>query len=284
MVSPSDVLPFESGMNIWAQHIWIDTAMLGDVICGAWDIFARPPFRIGSLSQPMGSWSPGNFVDLYHRMNLTPLPDERESTHVRRLPNSAGKVTTYVDSNGVRTYSGISQLPAATLCDVRDNLVGWPWIKPDGPPSRLVKLSILGCLPIWFERKQIPVKEAIDAIWRITPSTIWVLVLVEVIGSLDKLFSCTIPECSPVTEAPHIMGAVQNSINVRDPMDGVPDDSPLSNMNRDFRVGGGHRYKDTGKSLEKVVMDAHGWDAINTFSNSVSVGTQRVLQGVVNIG
>ena len=277
MVSPSEVLPFESGRNLWTHHVRIDTAMLGDTLCGAWGIFILAPFRIASLSQPLGTWSPGTTTDLYKRGNQLPLADEFEPSNIRRVPNSAGKIATYIDSSGVRTLSCTSQRPIITLCDARGDTLEWPWIRQNGPPIRLLKLTLLGCHPVWFSRKQVPITEVVGAIWRIAPSSIWSAVFDEISKSRGSINLNVVPvtDSFPVTEAPHIMGAVQNSIDVRDPMDGIPEDSPCSSTNRDFRVGGGKRYKDTGVVLENVARDARGMAAINTFMKSVSSGTQR---------
>ena len=65
LVSPSEVVPYSGVTNVWPQHLRIDTAMLGDTLCGTWDVFIRDGVRLQSLSRTSGVWSPSTFREMY---------------------------------------------------------------------------------------------------------------------------------------------------------------------------------------------------------------------------
>ena len=142
LVSPSEIVPFGGAANAWTQHLWIDTSMLGDYLCGTWNVFIRAGVRLQSLSRTSGVWSPGTIRDMYEIAEKTPLDDEVNAVlRTRQITQSSGRVSTYTGSDGVACLSLQSQMAMPTLAEVQQEKPQWPWISTTSGPSLLTKLS-----------------------------------------------------------------------------------------------------------------------------------------------
>ena len=135
LVTPSEVIPFKSTFNKWTHRLWVDTAMYGDTLCGVWNVLTIASFRVESLIQPHGVWTPGTFVELYARPGQRVLPGVNDSNTIRKIPNSFAQVASYIGSGGRKLCSTTSQLVSPSLTEVRESCLEWPRTTTQRPPS-----------------------------------------------------------------------------------------------------------------------------------------------------
>ena len=122
-------------------------------MCGDWGILLRTNVRLGCISRPPGTWPPGEIGELYPKRQQEPMGDENRICAIRRIPQSCGRVSTYVGSGGIKVYSTTSKLDVPTLTEIRTATPEWPWVKQDRRPSLLVKRALLGAHQFWYPGK-----------------------------------------------------------------------------------------------------------------------------------
>ena len=115
--TPSEAIPLNTCAYARSQHLWLDTAMHGDVLCAAWSIFVNSIVRLDCIIHPTGSWPPQTLADVYASYVLSPCVGQVKTYARRRIANSRGRIIiTYNDSSGVETYGLASQLAIPRRC------------------------------------------------------------------------------------------------------------------------------------------------------------------------
>ena len=110
----------------------------------------------------------------------------------------------------------------------------WPRLNDSLPD----KLMLMGRRPIFSIRGDIPIHQIVDAAWRNTPVSIWPNLAPGVIVCWSGIFVASIEgNDNNVTEPLHITGAARHAADLLTPCAFLPDDSPRTSANRDFRAG-----------------------------------------------
>ena len=110
LVTPSEVVSNEDSDHQWAHRIWADSAMLGDVLCGAWDVAASSTKRCASSKRLNYRRSPITTGDLYRAAGRNAFPDENGRLRKRAWSNSSMIRCAYVDSNAHEACASSLQL------------------------------------------------------------------------------------------------------------------------------------------------------------------------------
>ena len=96
LVCPPGILPSEVERDLWTRRIWRDTSMLGDCLCGTWDVFIVSPIKLESLRQACDDGASDNIAALYTSQNFNAIADVGARFKTVPIPNSNGNRINYL--------------------------------------------------------------------------------------------------------------------------------------------------------------------------------------------
>ena len=156
---------------IWNQKLIIDSAVIGDVIAGLWNIWICGPFDL-TFPEDGASTPPRTLQDVYDSMGWEFRSSTRSVLHFKPANDSLGKIITSHAFDGIRRYSIYSQLQ---LCDL--GIIHWPLIYEIGAePTFAQKIVALGGHPFWLNKSLQNDAYTADALVKCCPPNLWIYI------------------------------------------------------------------------------------------------------------
>ena len=156
------------------SHESVDTSIYGDVLANHWNIYSFGRFDMQCTVDTLVAALHSSFAKRYHERGVECQADGVGFAHIFNIPHSMGKEIHIVDENGQWhfgrdiTYQGIPHKSSI------NHAWRWPLVTTTGTvPTMGQRLGILGALK---ELRDIPLcgdSFANDALWRVTPQTLW---------------------------------------------------------------------------------------------------------------
>ena len=127
LVTPSELADFRIAGPVWAQHFWVDSAAIGDLLLGRWNVFLRTkkPLTLPTIGYATGMTMVARYLDIDEEAAKDPPGTMRKYA----TPYSLGLVQEIAATDQSRRYrllSRNSQIAAQSLHDVWQTEVYFP--------------------------------------------------------------------------------------------------------------------------------------------------------------
>ena len=162
----------------WTQQLVIDSATIGDVLIGKWNVWIAGPlilrFPVNVASTP-----PVTLFDIYEEMSWYHLSPFAMSSTIRNSRSPVGKIVTTHSRDGPRRYSIYSQVQLRGLSyQLPHMLVSWPIVDGTGSePSPAQKITALGGHSFWLNKTEQDDFYTLGALSNSSPAKVWMWII-----------------------------------------------------------------------------------------------------------
>ena len=181
------------------EHRTLDSATMGDILANRWNLYAFGEFDIHAMMLNVRLQPPSSFHRRYAEVGVDCADDNDGFAQVFNIPHSMGKEIHIIIDQGQWVYRRDSLYQGMSHRSSLNNAWRWPIIPSTGTaPNIGQRIAILGGLRELHATSLQDDGFTNDALWRLTPLSIWRTALV------------TATHSSKVENAPMGIGSLQN--------------------------------------------------------------------------
>ena len=158
----------------YVAHRSVDSSILGDILANRWNLYAFGDFDLQKMMYHLQLEPPTSFKRRYRALGLECKEDSIGFAQVFKIPHCMGKEIHIVDEHGQWTFGNESLYQGMPhKCSLH---TAWRWpvlVTTDNVPTIGQRLAVLGGLEGFQFAPICDDGFANDALWRLTPGSIW---------------------------------------------------------------------------------------------------------------